>query len=65
MARSILPEHTPGELGLVSWDTPVRILGLLSRSPGIHQAEVDLESGKVREWKVIWDGTGGMVNQFR
>ncbi|KAL2114482.1 hypothetical protein VUR80DRAFT_5967 [Thermomyces stellatus] len=28
-------------------------------SPGIHQAEIDLETGEVGEWEVIWEGTGG------
>ncbi|KAJ8114472.1 hypothetical protein ONZ43_g4895 [Nemania bipapillata] len=28
-------------------------------SPGIMLAEADLETGKVGEWKTIWEGTGG------
>lgn len=31
-------------------------------SPGIHQAEIDLETGEVGEWEVIWEGTGGEVS---
>jgi beta-xylosidase len=31
-------------------------------APGIHMAEADLETGKVGEWKVIWEGTGGLVS---
>ena len=34
---------------------------LLLLRPGIHQAEIDLDTGKVGEWRTIWNGTGGMV----
>ncbi len=30
-------------------------------SPGILQAEADLDTGEVEEWRTIWNGTGGMV----
>ncbi|KEZ38838.1 hypothetical protein SAPIO_CDS10883 [Scedosporium apiospermum] len=30
-------------------------------SPGIHQAEIDLETGDVGEWTVTWEGTGGLA----
>ncbi|KAJ2977176.1 hypothetical protein NUW58_g7889 [Xylaria curta] len=30
-------------------------------SPGIMLAEANLDTGKVGEWKKIWDGTGGSV----
>ncbi|UQC91016.1 beta-xylosidase [Colletotrichum lupini] len=29
--------------------------------PWIQQAEADLNTGKVGEWRTIWNGTGGMV----
>ncbi|SPN99011.1 related to beta-xylosidase [Cephalotrichum gorgonifer] len=29
--------------------------------PGIHQTEIDLETGEVGEWEVIWEGTGGQA----
>lgn len=49
---------------------PVLTMGLISTtlltrgcSPGIHQAEVDLRTGEVGEWEVIWEGTGGEVSR--
>ncbi|KAI0812878.1 glycosyl hydrolase [Xylaria sp. FL0064] len=30
-------------------------------SPGIMLAEVDLDTGKVGEWKTLWNGTGGIA----
>lgn len=30
-------------------------------SPGIHQAEIDLETGDVGNWTVTWEGTGGQA----
>lgn len=34
---------------------------LTIRSPYIQQAEVNLNTGVVGEWHIIWNGTGGMV----
>lgn len=30
-------------------------------SPGIHQAEANLDTGEVGEWTNIWNGTGGLA----
>lgn len=30
--------------------------------PAIMQAEANLETGQVGEWKTIWEGTGGLVS---
>jgi beta-xylosidase len=30
-------------------------------SPGIHQAEANLDTGEVGEWRNIWNGTGGLA----
>ncbi len=30
--------------------------------PYIEQAEVNLDTGAVGEWRIIWNGTGGMVS---
>jgi hypothetical protein len=30
-------------------------------SPGIQQAEANLDTGEVGEWTNIWNGTGGIV----
>ncbi|KAJ2931101.1 hypothetical protein H1R20_g5997, partial [Candolleomyces eurysporus] len=29
--------------------------------PGIYQTQIDLDTGKIGEWKLIWEGTGGMA----
>jgi hypothetical protein len=33
----------------------------LGSRPYIQQAEANLETGETGEWRVIWNGTGGMV----
>lgn len=35
---------------------------LIIVSPAIQQAEANLDTGDVGEWKTIWDGTGGLVS---
>jgi beta-xylosidase len=30
-------------------------------SPGIHQAEANLDTGEIGEWRNIWNGTGGLA----
>jgi hypothetical protein len=50
-----------GMLGaLDSWYSSL----LTVRSPYIQQAEVNLETGAVGEWRIIWNGTGGMVRLY-
>ena len=34
---------------------------LIVGSPYIQQAEVNLDTGETGEWRVIWNGTGGLV----
>jgi hypothetical protein len=31
-------------------------------SPGIQQTEANLNTGEVKEWITIWNGTGGLVS---
>lgn len=59
--RRILPVPMPGRLG--EWLTiyPCYLQMLTVRSPYIQQAEVNLNTGVVGEWHIIWNGTGGMV----
>ena len=59
----LVPTH--GKSGTLSVPCRLVELGLADEvdfSPGIHQAEIDLETGQVGEWEVIWEGTGGEVS---
>lgn len=33
-----------------------------THSPGIQQAEANLETGEVGDWITLWNGTGGLVS---
>jgi hypothetical protein len=67
-ARLTLPGHMRGRSSTFTFPhlrgNWIRLYSLSYGSPGIWQAEANLDTGKVGEFKLIWEGTGGMVRSI-